>query len=283
MVKRILYIIIISMLIFHVCTAYAAENKVFIGILPHYAPEKIWHFYKPFIDYLNKTTDISWELKLYHNYDAIIDGICSGEVSIAYLGPNPFGLAYEKCRAKPLLVILGNDGKPFYRSIIFTNNHKINSLKELKGKPFAFGDRDSTSSYIIPRKMLEDEGITMAMIKPVFLKNHDKIINAVAKNEAVAGATKVSVFEKFKDMKFKTLKVSEPLPQHAFCAVPNINPDIEKKFTSALLKLKPLQNKGDKNIVKEWDSELRHGFILPPENYIKEIMKLHTLLKRYND
>lgn len=283
MAKRILAIIIISVLIFHVYTGHASENKAFIGVLPYYAPEKIWHFYKPFIDYLNKTTGISWELKLYNNYDAIIDSICSGEVSIAYLGPNPLGLAYEKCKVRPLAVILGDDGKPFYRSIIFTNDHKINSLRGLKGKSFAFGDKDSTSSHIIPRKMLEDEGITIDMIRPVFLKNHEKIINAVAKKEVDAGATKESVFKKVKDARFNILKVSEPLPHHAFCAAPNINPDIEKKFTSALLKLKPLQNKGDENIVKEWDHELRHGFILPPENYIKDIMKLNDLFKRYND
>jgi phosphonate transport system substrate-binding protein len=271
MVKKLFIIIAFLVLIFSaVHYGYAAENKVYIGILPYYAPDKIWHFYEPFIDYLNKTTDISWELKLYHNYDAIIDGICSSEVSIAYLGPNPFGLAYEKCKAKPLLVILGDDGKPFYRSIIFTNNHKINSLKELKGKPFAFGDRDSTSSNIVPRKMLEDAGITMDMIKPVFLKSHEKIINAV-------------VFEKFKGLKFKVLKVSEPLPLHSFCTTSNINPDIERKFMNALLKLKPLHDDSDRNIVKNWDPELRYGFTLPPKDYIQNILKLHRLFEKYND
>jgi len=185
----------------------------------------------------------------------------------AYLGPNPFGLAYEKCRVKPLLVILGDDEKPFYRSIIFTGNRSINSLKDLKGEPFAFGDRDSTSSNIIPRKMLEDEGITLDMIKPVFLKSHGKIINAVASNEVAAGATKVSVFEKFKGLKFKKLKTSEPLPHHSFCAAPGTNPDIERKFINALSKLKPLHNKRDKDMVKDWDPELRYGFVLPPKNY----------------
>ncbi|BCB96866.1 hypothetical protein JZK55_17880 [Dissulfurispira thermophila] len=141
MVKKVFIIIVFLALILSVAPyGYAAENKVYIGILPYYAPDKIWHFYTPFIDYLNKATDISWELKLYHNYDAIVDGLCNGEIAIAYLGPNPLGLASEKCKAKPLLVIIGEDGKPFYRSIIFSNNHKINSLKELKGKPFAFGE-----------------------------------------------------------------------------------------------------------------------------------------------
>lgn len=284
MVKKIFIIIACLVIVFSaVHYGYAVENKAYIGILPYYAPDKIWYFYRPFIDYLNKTTDISWELKLYHNYDAIIDDLCKGEVDLAYLGPNPFALAYEKCKAKPLLVILGSDGKPYYNSIIFTNNHKINSLKELKGKPFAFGDKDSTSSYVIPRKMLEDEGITIDMIKPIFLKSHERIISAVARNEAIAGATKVSVFEKFRDLKFKKLKVSEPLPHHSFCTISNINPKVEKRFINALLKLKPMHNSSDRNIVKNWEPELRYGFTLPPQNYIDNVMKLHTLFKKYND
>ena len=232
MAKKIFIATIFVILIFSaIPNAYSTE-KQYIGILPYYAPDKIWHFYKPFINHLNKTTDISWELKLYHNYDAIIDGICSGEISIAYLGPNPFGLAYEKCRVKPLLVILGDDEKPFYRSIIFTGNRSI---------------------------------------------------NAVASNEVAAGATKVSVFEKFKGLKFKKLKTSEPLPHHSFCAAPGTNPDIERKFINALSKLKPLHNKRDKDMVKDWDPELRYGFVLPPKNYVQGILKLHTLFKKYND
>lgn len=203
-------------------------------------------------------------------------------MSVAYLGPNPFGLAYEKCKVRPLLVILGEDGKPFYRSIIFTNDRKLNSLKELKGRTFAFGDKNSTSSNIIPRKILEDAGITMDMIRPLFLKSHERIIEAVARNEAIAGATKVSVFQKFKELGLKALKTSEPLPHHSFCAT-NIKPNIEKKFVKALIKLKPSKNPKDKDIMKNWDPELRYGFTIPPNNYISEVLRLHELFKRYND
>lgn len=260
----------------------AAEETLYVGILPYYAPDKIWHFYRPFISYLNKETGLKWELKLYHSYDAIIDGICKNEVSIAYLGPVPFGLASERCIIRPLLVVLGADGKPFYKSIIFTGNRDINSLKELQGKTFAFGDKDSTSSTIVPRKMLEDEGITINMIKPLFLKSHEKIIEAVARNKAIAGAVKVSVFKKFEGLGFKILKVSEPIPHHCFCTV-NINTDREKKFINALIKLNPSRNPSDRNIIKNWDPELKYGFTIPPDDYTTWILELRNLFKKYYD
>lgn len=261
---------------------YADSNKIYIGILPYYAPEKIWHLYRPFIAYLNKTTGLNWDIKLYHSYDAMVEGICNGEVSIAYLGPNPFGIAYERCKVRPLIVVLGEDSMPYYRSIIFTADKGINSVKEIKGKTFAFGDRDSTSSYIIPRKILEDNGITLDIIKPLFLKSHEKIIEAVAENMATAGATKVSVFEKYKSLGFKTLVVSEPLPHHSFCAA-SIGNDIEKRFVRAMLKLKPINNPKDRVIMKNWDPELKYGFASPPDDFISRILKLHELYRKYSD
>lgn len=280
--RRIILLIITFVIFILIAIPCGAEETLYIGVLPYYAPDKIWHFYRPFISYLNKETGLKWELKLYHSFDAIIDGICKNELSIAYLGPVPFGIASERCKLRPLLVVLDSEGKPFYRSVIFTSDRHINSLKGLQGKTFAFGAKDSTSSMIIPRKMLEDEGITMNMIKPLFMKSHEKIIEAVARNKATAGAVKLSVFEKFRGLGFKILKVSEPLPHHCFCTV-NISTDIEKKFINALIKLNPSRNPADRNIIKKWDPELRYGFTIPPDDYILRVLELQNLSKRYND
>ncbi len=280
MVKRFLSIIVIfSAIIFSSITCFAQKDTLYIGILPYHSIEKIWYLYADFIDYLKKTTGIHWELKLYNNYETIIEDICINKISIAYLGPNPLAIAYEKCKIQPLAVSLGPDGKPYYQSVIFTGNPDIKSIKDIKGKKFAFGDKTSTSSHIIPRKMLRDDGITIEMITPIFLKNHDNILNAVLKNDVDAGATKAALFEKVRNMKLKALKISEPIPHHAFCASPNIELKIKSKFTDALLRLKPLHNYKDKDIVRHWDPEIRYGFIKPPKVYIQEIMKLHMLFK----
>jgi phosphonate transport system substrate-binding protein len=282
MIKKILTIIIATAILCLALTSAFAENKIHIGILPFYSSDKIWLFYKPFIDYLNKTTGIAWELKLYYNYDAFVNGICKGEFSIGYLGPIPFGQAHEKCKVKPLLVTLNSDGKPFYRSVIFSADKSIGSVEDLKGKKIAFGIKSSTAAHVVPRKMLEDKGITMDMIKPVLFKNHADIINAVLSGQAEAGAVKESGLKTFGPLSLKKLMLSELIPHHTFCASPNINTDIEKRFINALLKLKPLKNIADKEITKNWDPELKYGFALPPEKYIQEATRLLQLYKKYN-
>lgn len=254
----------------------------FIGVMPTFYGENVYQFYKPFIDYLNKTTNIRWELKLYPTYTSTLNAICSKEIDIAYIGPNLLGLAHEKCNAKPLVVSLNSSGKPFYRSVIFTSDSKITTIKGLKGKKVAFGDNASTATNIVPREMLNKEGLFFDMIKPVFYKNHQDIIKAVASNKVSAGSAKEHVLERFKDFNFRALKVSEPIPQYTFCSAPGVSPEAARKFTDALLRLKPLTEKADKKLVNNWHFELRNGFALPPENYMKEIMKLHRTFKKYN-
>src|SRR5574341_537506 len=81
-----------------------------LSVIPFYGPEKIWTLYTPLITYLKKTTGLTWELKLYPNHDALIEGLCGGEITIALLGPVPLGRASMKCGVEPLLVALGRDG-----------------------------------------------------------------------------------------------------------------------------------------------------------------------------
>ena len=110
-------VLILSLLLFLFSSVHSADVQR-LGIVPFYAPEKIWNLYTPLIEHLNKTTGYRWELKLYHDHDAIVGGICKGEVTVAFLGPVPFGRAQEQCRTWPLLVALGIDGKPDYSSTI---------------------------------------------------------------------------------------------------------------------------------------------------------------------
>lgn len=282
MLKRTSIIIGLIILGLIFTPSYSVAKTYKIGILPFYSSDRIWSYYKPFIEYLNKESGLSWELKIYPDYYTIIDALCRDEISVAYFGPVSFGLAHERCGVKPLIVALGEDGKPFYKAIIFTLNKKIKSIKDLKYKRFAFGSKHSSTAYVVPRKILEDEGIKMEDIKPIFLKDHEKVIEAVINNDADAGAVKESVIKKYKDFKLKVIKESGPLPHHTFCSSKNLDPKIEKAFQKALLKLKPTIKETDKEITKKWDPELQYGFILPPEGYMEEVKKLLGLHRRYN-
>lgn len=254
----------------------------YIGILPQLSPDKTWTLYKPFIDYLNRSTDLHWELKLSNDHGHIIESICNGDISIAFLGPVHFAIAYKKCGIKPLVVALSEDGDVYFRAAIITGDQSINSVKELKGRSFAFGPKQTAGAYVIPRKMLEEEGITMEMISPVFYTGGDRIIDAVIRREAEAGAVREGLVKIVKHSNLKVLKLSEPIMNLAFSASPMLRHDTGRKFADALIRLRPLINKADSNAVKGWHLELRYGFAKPPDNYIHESLELYKTYEQYN-
>ncbi len=273
------YIFILLLLTFAFSSPARSADTEYIGIIPFYAPEKMWTLYLPLIDYLNKTTNITWGLKLQKNIEETVNAVCKGDISIAFLGPIPISKAQKKCGARLLLVALATDQKPYFHSVLVTSDSSVKSLSDLKGKEFGFIE-GSTISYVLARKMLEDEGITMEMIRPVFFKGQDKIMEALMKHEIAAAGVKESLFRRFKGKQIKELKTSEPAPNFAFCASALLGRKVEKQFVQALLKVRPLTKPADKKLVERWDDEIKNGFILPPKDYGDQALKLLDLMQK---
>lgn len=245
-----------------------------LSVIPFYGPEKIWTLYTPLITYLKKTTGLPWELKLYPNHDALIEGLCGGEITIALLGPVPLGRASMQCGVEPLLVALGRDGKPTYHSILVTNDPSVTSLAKLRGATFAFF-KGSTAAHIVPAKMLLDAGIGMDAIRPLFYESQDRIMTALLKHEVAAAGMKESLFRKFRGERLRVLKISDPLPNFAFCATPAVDPRATKQFISALSRLRPLSAEKDAGTVKDWDDEIKNGFTLPSDDYRNAVLTVY--------
>lgn len=257
----------------------AGEGRSFdVAIIPFYGPEKIYRLYSPFIEYLNKTTGLSWRLKLYHSHEAVINGICTGEIDIALLGPVPLGRAHKRCRVEPLLVLLDRDGAPFYRSVMIAPRDGVASLADLKGRKVGF-IQGSTVAHVVPLKMLEEAGVNMKEVIPVFYKNQVQIVNAVLKKEVAAAGIKEALYEKIKNDAIKALKFSDPVPNLAFCAAPSIDPTARNRFVSALEKLRPLKAGPDSALVEDWDEEIKYGFIRPPKTFLADALKLSGAYK----
>ena len=96
-----------------------------------------------------------------------------------------------------------------------------------------------------------------------------------------AAGIKESLLDRFKGERLKVLKISEPLPNFAFCSALSAEPKAEKRFVEALLKVNPLVNPGDRTLVRKWDDELKNGFGLPPQTYLQDVLKLHATFRRY--
>ncbi|GAB4484474.1 MAG: hypothetical protein OHK006_08870 [Thermodesulfovibrionales bacterium] len=253
-------------------TAGMNPSEYTVTVIPFYGPEKIWTRFSPLVEYLRKKTGKPWELKLYATHDALIAGLCSNEVSFALLGPVPLGRVIERCKAEPVVVAVDKAGKPFYRSMLITTDPAVTKPADLAGKKFGVF-KGSTAAHVVPLTMLRDAGVTKAALDLVYFDSQDHIMNALLARTISGAGVKEPLYRKF-EKQVTLLTTSEQLPNFAFAAGPSVKAATKKAFASALLRLRPRTGAKDAELMKEWDDEIRNGFILPPASYRSSVMSL---------
>jgi phosphonate transport system substrate-binding protein len=130
------------------------------------------------------------------DYNGVIEGLLGGNLDMAWLGASGYAKVFltDPEAVEPVLVKVNNDGSYGYYSIGFARvDSEINSLEDMKGKTFGFGDPNSTSGYLIPSIEIPKLGYSM---KPgeyfsdvVFTGGHEQTIVAVFNGDIAAGVT----------------------------------------------------------------------------------------------
>ncbi|MFT7359387.1 phosphate/phosphite/phosphonate ABC transporter substrate-binding protein [Parasphingorhabdus sp.] len=115
--------------------------------------------YQPLFDAVGNMADLNFDLKVAQSYGAVVDAMCSGTADIAFVGPVTYLQAKERNCAE-LLAVAVEDGQSIYYAGLFARNDStIQTLTDVRGKSVAFGDVNSTSSFIIPITMLMEASI----------------------------------------------------------------------------------------------------------------------------
>lgn len=253
-----------------------------ITVIPFYGPEKIWALYTPFVNFLRESTGKPWTLKLYPTHEALTTGLCRGEVSLALLGPVPLAKVMARCQAEPLVVALGKDGTPTYRSFIVSTDPQVTTLEGLKGRRFGFF-KGSTAAHILPRQLLRQAGLNQTDLVPVFFEGQDHIVNALLRRQVAAAGLKEALFRKFQDEGFRVLATSDPVPNFTFAAGPNVNVASRELFSETLLRLAPASNLADRTRMATWDDEIKNGFIPPTATFrgaVKDLLAITEEIMR---
>jgi phosphonate transport system substrate-binding protein len=163
------------------------------------------------------------------------------------MGPATYSEAHNRYGVK-VLVKAVRDGKPYQNSVIITrSDSSVNSLEDLAGKTFAFADIHSTTSHIIPRAMLLEEGIRAMLLEEGidikdlkhynYLGHHDDVARAVIKGDFDAGGVMETAAEKFKNQGLKILKISEKVPGFNICISRNLSTEVIAELKKAFLSL----------------------------------------------
>jgi phosphonate transport system substrate-binding protein len=122
-------------------------------------------------------------------WEGLAKSLANGETDIALMGPWGYVLANHVAGAQAVASIL-YDGKPEYFAIMVTHPQSgIKRMADLKGRTFAFGDKGSTSGYLIPYHHFQKNGIEPdKFLGRVLHTKHQAIEMQVTRGEIDAGA-----------------------------------------------------------------------------------------------
>ena len=145
--------------------------------------------YQPLANYLANKLGRDVKLRTVDSWEGLAKSLANGETDLALMGPWGYVLANHEAGAQAISTIL-YDGKPEYFAIMVTHPKSgIKTVADLKGKTFAFGDKGSTSGYLIPLHYFMTQGITPeTYFSKVLYTKHQAIETQVTQGLLDAGA-----------------------------------------------------------------------------------------------
>jgi phosphonate transport system substrate-binding protein len=130
------------------------------------------------------------------DYNGVIEGLLGGNLDMAWMGASGYAKVFlaDPEAVEPVMVKVNTDGGYGYYSIGFARlDSGVESLDDLEGKVFGFGDPNSTSGYLIPSIEIPKAGYNMEPGKFFadvrFTGGHEQTIVAVANGDIDAGVT----------------------------------------------------------------------------------------------
>ena len=220
----------------------AQETVLRLAMIPSTDPGKIVRDSQPLVKYLEKQTSSRIELVVPTNYAAVVEAIANDRVDIAYLGGFTFVQASRRAGVLPL--VQRERDQNFHSVFITQPRSGINTLADLKGHSFAFGDVNSTSGHLMPAYYMRAANVDQGLLaKALYTGGHDATALAVANGKVDAGAMDELVFGnmmksgKVTPEQVRVFYTTPPFFDYVWVARKGLDPKVSDSFADALLKL----------------------------------------------
>jgi phosphonate transport system substrate-binding protein len=181
----------------------ATPNQLTFGVYSFKRPTDVLRDFDHTVTEIGKAVSktlgkpVQIELKVYRTYEECLDRFVAGDVDFVRFGPASYVLAKQRNENVQLLVAEQEDGQKRCQGVIAVRaSSPIQTLADLKGHTFAFGDENSTIGRYLSQAALWDAGITQAdLANSGFLERHDRVFKAVEVGDYEAGAMHIATFQ----------------------------------------------------------------------------------------
>jgi len=226
-------------------TESAGAETLKIGLVPLESPVQMFKRFTPLAEYLSEKLGREVVFKLTTTFADAVKDIGAAGTDICYMTPTTYIEAHDQYGVELVAKALRN-GSPYSHTIIVTREDSgIKSLEELNGRSFAFGDKMSTSSWLVPMYMLSKAGVKLSDLSEYrFLGHHDDVAKAVLLGELDAGGLRETTAEQFRSKGLGFLAKSEDIPEFNFCVRPGMDDGVVDQIRAALVGLSSSDSDG---------------------------------------
>jgi phosphonate transport system substrate-binding protein len=236
--------------------AHAQANVLRVSAIPDEAPSELQRKFKPLGEYLKARTGMDVEFTPVTDYAAVVEGLASRKIDLAWLGGFTFVQAKLRTEGQATPIVQRAEDEKFTSRFIVPLDSPIKTIADLKGRTFAFGAPSSTSGSLMPRYYLQQQGIVPERdFKTVaFSGAHDATVAFVASGRAEAGVLNASVMDKLVEQhnpnaaKVRVLATTPPFFDYNWTVRPGLDPALTRKLADAFLALDPARP-ADKEIL----------------------------------
>lgn len=265
-----------------VCSHAAEVLKV--SAIPDEAPTELLRKFKPLGEYLEQKLGMKVEFVPVADYAAVVESLASNRLDMAWLG----GFTFVQTRLKTgnAVPLVQREQDAEFTSKFISADPDVKSVKDLKGKTFAFGSVSSTSGSLMPRYFMIKDGIKPEEFfsRVAYSGAHDATAAWVQAGKADGGVLNASVWDKLvasgkvDTTKVKVIATTPTYYDYNWTVRGTLDPTLQAKIKAAFLALDPAVPE-QKAIL---DLQAASRFIeTKPENYqgIEEAARAAGLLK----
>lgn len=226
--------------------AMAADINLKFGIYGSEVRTSLDKQFKPILNAvaanMSKSLGKSVEIKtsFFKSYDAGVEALIMGKVDFSRVGAASYVAAKKKNADLSILAIETKKGKKTFNGVICVHKKsKIQKVEDLKGKTFAFGNKQSTIGRYLSQLYLYEHGIKAAdFSKYDYLGQHDKVATSVFRKKYDAGAFKNGILKKAALAKKLRVIAKFPNVTQPWVGRKGLSPEISEHLTKALLAIK---------------------------------------------
>ncbi len=196
--------------------------------------------FTPMMNYITARTGMKVNFIRTISYAETQEGFINGVLDMGILNTLSFLEIEKKDVIIPVAERLKKGNNSYQSYFIVRKDSSITDLHDLQNKIFAFGDPNSTSSSLIPQKILAGEHIDIYkdLKQFIYFQKQDSILYAILNKTVDMGAVASFIFEESDPevkVLLKVIKKSAPFPLGPFVVSKRMSNNLKNELTEILL------------------------------------------------